>query len=71
MPLGHPKNHRVFGCFSLISHGSESKGDMASKRPAKGELVNPTHPSPEPPVPTMSLISPFFNHSRPSQLQPN
>lgn len=39
MPLGHPKNHRAFGCFSLISHGAESKGDTASKRPAKGELV--------------------------------
>lgn len=39
MLLGHPKNHRVLGCFPLISHGAESKGDTASKSPAKGEVV--------------------------------
>lgn len=39
VPPDHPKNQRVFGCFSLVSHGAESKGGRASKRPAKGELV--------------------------------
>lgn len=45
MPLGHSKNHRVFGCFSLISHGAESKWDRASKIPAKGELVTQHTPA--------------------------
>lgn len=45
MPLGHPQKPRVFGCFSLISHGAEFKGDMASKRPAKGELVTQHTPA--------------------------
>lgn len=39
MPLGHPKNHRGFGCSFLTSQQAESKGDKSPKRPAKEKLA--------------------------------
>lgn len=45
MLLGHPKNHRGFGCLSLISQQAESQANKSPKSPAKlGQVTHCTQP---------------------------